>query len=133
MSLFQRSAFTLQPSVSLLFTDALSTSSLNITKRWATKKSAGTTKNGRDSLPKYLGVKIFGGEVCKAGNIIMRQRGTEFYPGTGVGIGRDHTIFATVDGYVKFHQSTLDKNNKPAKPRNVISVVSNQQHEQPQA
>ncbi len=68
----------------------------------ATKKGQGTSRNGRDSNPKYLGVKKFGGQVVRAGNIIVRQRGTRFHPSTNVGIGRDHTLFALEDGVVAF-------------------------------
>jgi large subunit ribosomal protein L27 len=68
----------------------------------AHKKAGGSTRNGRDSNPKYLGVKIYGGQSVEAGNIIIRQRGTRFHPGTGVGLGRDHTIYAIVDGKVEF-------------------------------
>lgn len=68
----------------------------------AHKKAAGSTRNGRDSNPKMLGVKKFGGEKVIAGNIIVRQRGTEFHAGEGVGMGRDHTLFALTDGVVKF-------------------------------
>ncbi|MDO9571290.1 MAG: 50S ribosomal protein L27 [Hydrogenophaga sp.] len=68
----------------------------------AQKKGGGSTRNGRDSKPKMLGVKAFGGEVVSAGSIIVRQRGTKFHPGTNVGLGKDHTIFATVDGRVSF-------------------------------
>ena len=68
----------------------------------AQKKGGGSTRNGRDSQPKMLGVKAFGGEVISAGSIIVRQRGTKFHPGTGVGIGKDHTLFALVDGSVSF-------------------------------
>ncbi|MBP2281512.1 large subunit ribosomal protein L27 [Psychrobacter sp. PL15] len=68
----------------------------------AHKKAAGSTRNGRDSNPKMLGVKIFGGQTIVAGNIIVRQRGTEFHAGAGVGMGRDHTLFALNDGVVKF-------------------------------
>ena len=68
----------------------------------AHKKAGGSTRNGRDSNPKYLGVKVYGGQAVNAGNIIIRQRGTRFHPGTGVGLGRDHTIFAVVDGKVEF-------------------------------
>jgi large subunit ribosomal protein L27 len=68
----------------------------------AHKKAGGSTRNGRDSNPKYLGVKIYGGQAVNAGNIIVRQRGTQFHPGTGVGLGRDHTLFALVDGTVQF-------------------------------
>jgi len=68
----------------------------------AHKKGQGSTKNGRDSNSQRLGVKRFGGEVVKAGNILVRQRGTKFYPGIGVGIGNDHTLFALTAGQVKF-------------------------------
>ncbi len=68
----------------------------------AHKKGQGSTRNGRDSNPKYLGVKAFGGQFVRAGSIIVRQRGTKFHPGKNVGIGRDYTLFALVDGYVKF-------------------------------
>ncbi|GGG01371.1 MULTISPECIES: 50S ribosomal protein L27 [Cysteiniphilum] len=69
----------------------------------AHKKAGGSTRNGRDSNPKYLGVKRYGGETVKAGSIIVRQRGTKFHAGVNVGCGRDHTLFATTDGVVKFH------------------------------
>ena len=68
----------------------------------AQKKGGGSTRNGRDSQPKMLGVKKFGGEVINAGSIIVRQRGTQFHPGINVGIGKDHTLFALVDGHVSF-------------------------------
>ena len=68
----------------------------------ASKKGVGSTRNGRDSNPKYLGVKIYGGQAIEAGNIIIRQRGTEFHRGPNVGMGRDHTLFALIDGHVKF-------------------------------
>ncbi len=68
----------------------------------AHKKGVGSSRNGRDSNPKYLGVKVYGGQAIEAGNIIVRQRGTQFHPGTGVGLGRDHTLFALVDGKVRF-------------------------------
>jgi large subunit ribosomal protein L27 len=68
----------------------------------AHKKGGGSSRNGRDSHSKRLGVKKFGGEQVQAGNIIIRQCGTKFKPGSGVGLGRDYTIFAVVDGYVKF-------------------------------
>ncbi|MEP7186217.1 MAG: 50S ribosomal protein L27 [Rhodanobacter sp.] len=68
----------------------------------AHKKGVGSSRNGRDSNPKYLGVKIYGGQAIEAGNIIVRQRGTQFHPGPGVGLGRDHTLFALVDGTVQF-------------------------------
>lgn len=68
----------------------------------AHKKAGGSTRNGRDSNPKYLGVKKFGDELVVAGNIIIRQRGTNCHPGKGVGIGRDHTLYALIDGKVVF-------------------------------
>lgn len=69
----------------------------------AQKKAGGSTRNGRDSAGRRLGVKKYGGEFVIPGNIIMRQRGTKMWPGEGVGLGKDHTIFATVEGEVKFH------------------------------
>jgi large subunit ribosomal protein L27 len=70
----------------------------------AHKKAGGSSRNGRDSRGRRLGVKKFGGEAVIAGNIIVRQRGTKFHPGDQVGMGRDHTIFAVIDGAVKFHK-----------------------------
>ncbi|MBN2484491.1 MAG: 50S ribosomal protein L27 [Bacteroidales bacterium] len=81
----------------------------------AHKKGVGSSKNGRDSESKRLGVKIFGGQDAKAGNIIVRQRGTVHHPGLNVGLGKDHTIFALVDGKVEFKK----KNNS----RSYVSVV----------
>ena len=80
----------------------------------ATKKAGGSSRNGRDSAGRRLGVKKFGGEVVIPGNIIVRQRGTKFHPGSNVGIGKDHTIFATKDGRVAF---------KKTRTRTFISVV----------
>ena len=68
----------------------------------AQKKGGGSTRNGRDSQPKMLGVKVFGGQVISAGSIIVRQRGTKFHAGTNVGMGKDHSLFALVDGTVSF-------------------------------
>ena len=68
----------------------------------AQKKGGGSTRNGRDSKPKMLGVKAFGGQLVTAGSIIVRQRGTQFHPGDNVGVGVDHTLFALVDGHVSF-------------------------------
>ncbi len=68
----------------------------------AQKKGGGSTRNGRDSKPKMLGVKAFGGQTISAGSIIVRQRGTKFHAGTNVGVGKDHTLFALVDGQVSF-------------------------------
>ena len=81
----------------------------------AHKKAGGSSKNGRDSESKRLGVKIFGGEQVVAGNIIVRQRGTKFHPGVNVGVGRDHTLFARADGRVKFEK-------KGPKNRQFVSV-----------
>ena len=83
----------------------------------AHKKAGGSTRNGRDSESKRLGVKLYGGQVIKAGNIIVRQRGTQFHAGYGVGIGKDHTLFAKVDGVVKFE-------TKWAFGRRHVSVVA---------
>ncbi len=75
----------------------------------AHKKAGGSTRNGRDSNPKYLGVKRYGGESVLAGNIIVRQRGTRFHAGDNVGVGKDHTLFALADGKVKFESKGLPK------------------------
>ena len=81
----------------------------------AHKKAGGSSRNGRDSAGRRLGVKKFGGEIVIPGNIICRQRGTKWWPGEGVGMGKDHTIFAKIDGSVKFH--------KGLKRRTFISVL----------
>ena len=83
----------------------------------AHKKAAGSTRNGRDSESKRLGVKLFGGQAVTPGNIIVRQRGTKFHAGTGVGIGKDHTLFALDEGVVKFE-------TKGPKSRKFVTVVS---------
>lgn len=83
----------------------------------AHKKAGGSTRNGRDSESKRLGVKIYGGEQVKAGNIIVRQRGTRFHAGENVGCGKDHTLFATADGEVKFI-------TRGPKNRKYVQVVS---------
>ena len=75
----------------------------------AHKKGVGSSRNGRESESKRLGIKKFGGEFVKAGNIIVRQRGTQHHPGDNVGMGKDHTLFALVDGYVKFRKRRNDK------------------------
>ena len=75
----------------------------------AHKKGGGSSRNGRDSNSKRLGIKKFGGEVVRSGNILVRQRGTKFHPGTNVGMGRDFTLFAVVDGYVKFEPMARGK------------------------
>lgn len=82
----------------------------------AHKKAGGSTRNGRDSESKRLGVKLFGGQAVVAGNILVRQRGTQFHPGENVGLGRDHTLFATSDGSVKFEV-------RGPKKRRYVSVV----------
>jgi large subunit ribosomal protein L27 len=89
----------------------------------AQKKGGGSTRNGRDSNPKMLGVKAFGGQTVSAGSIIVRQRGTRVHPGVNVGIGKDHTLFALVDGTVKFAVKGVRNN----------STVSIQPLEQSQA
>ena len=76
---------------------------------FAQKKRQGSVKNGRDSNPKYLGVKKYDGEVVKAGKILVRQRGTKFHAGNNMGIGKDHTLFALIDGYVKFERLGKDR------------------------
>ncbi len=75
----------------------------------AHKKGVGSSKNGRESASKRLGVKIFGGENCKAGNIIVRQRGTQHHPGVNMGMGKDHTLYALVDGVVSFKKGKENK------------------------
>jgi len=82
----------------------------------SSKKGVGSSRNGRDSNPKYLGIKRSGGQSVVAGNIIVRQRGTKYKPGSNVGIGKDHTIFALVDGKVEFV--------KQSKKNKVINVTS---------
>ena len=76
----------------------------------SSKKGVGSSKNGRDSNPKFLGVKLYGGQLVSAGNIIVRQRGTKIKPGLNVGMGRDHTLFAKTDGRIEFVQKS--KNGK---------------------
>ena len=75
----------------------------------AHKKSGGSSRNGRDSAGRRLGVKKFGGQEVIGGNIIVRQRGTKVYPGANVGMGKDHTLFATADGQVRFHDGKLGR------------------------
>ncbi|HNV85243.1 MAG TPA: 50S ribosomal protein L27 [Arenimonas sp.] len=82
----------------------------------AHKKGVGSSRNGRDSNPKYLGVKMFGGQAIDAGNIIVRQRGTEFHRGANVGMGRDHTLYALKDGTVNFAVKGPNK-------RRTVSVI----------
>jgi large subunit ribosomal protein L27 len=82
----------------------------------AHKKAGGSSKNGRDSESKRLGIKLFGGEAVRAGSIIVRQRGTQFHAGPNVGVGRDHTLYAKADGHVKYQE-------KGRKKRRYVSVV----------
>jgi large subunit ribosomal protein L27 len=85
----------------------------------AHKKGGGSTRNGRDSQAKRLGIKRFDGELVTAGSIIVRQRGTKFKPGTNVGLGRDYTIFATINGYVKFETIRDDRKQVNVYPERV--------------
>lgn len=82
----------------------------------AHKKGVGSSKNGRESASKRLGVKIFGGQFAKAGNILIRQRGTVHHPGENVGMGKDHTLFALVDGVVVFRKRENDRSYVSVKP-----------------
>ncbi|MFN3403475.1 MAG: 50S ribosomal protein L27 [Cytophagaceae bacterium] len=82
----------------------------------AHKKGAGSSKNGRESHSKRLGVKVFGGQAAKAGNIIVRQRGTSHHPGKNVGMGKDHTLFALVDGVVIFKKGAKDRSYVSVEP-----------------
>ncbi|MDR1860893.1 MAG: 50S ribosomal protein L27 [Bacteroidales bacterium] len=82
----------------------------------AHKKGVGSSKNGRESESKRLGIKIFGGQACKAGNILVRQRGTRHNPGDYVGIGRDHTLFALIDGTVVFRKKRDDRSYVSVEP-----------------
>jgi large subunit ribosomal protein L27 len=82
----------------------------------AHKKGVGSSKNGRESQSKRLGLKIFGGEICKAGNIIVRQRGTQHHPGLNVGIGKDHTLYALIDGRVSFRKRRNDRSYVSVEP-----------------
>ena len=84
----------------------------------AHKKGVGSSKNGRESESKRLGVKIFGGQVAKAGNILVRQRGTVRHPGVNVGIGKDHTLFALIDGVVVFRKKQDNRSYVSVEPQN---------------
>lgn len=90
----------------------------------AHKKGVGSTDNGRDSNPKYLGVKLFGGQYAKAGSIIVRQRGTKFHPGDNVGIGRDHTLHALVPGTVAFRKRRLNRTFVSIVPEGVVATAA---------
>ena len=82
----------------------------------AHKKGVGSSKNGRESAAQRLGIKIFGGQQCVAGNIIVRQRGTQHYPGKNVGMGSDHTLYALTDGIVTFKKGRLDRSTVSVEP-----------------
>lgn len=88
----------------------------------AHKKGVGSSNNGRESHSKRLGVKIFGGQALIAGNVIVRQRGTKHHPGPNVGMGKDHTLFALVDGEVQFRVGRKDRSFVSVIPREVVSV-----------
>ena len=88
----------------------------------AHKKGVGSSNNGRESHSKRLGVKIFGGQALVAGNIIVRQRGTKHHPGANVGMGKDHTLFALVDGEVQFRKGRKDRSLVMVVPREVVSI-----------
>ncbi len=83
----------------------------------AHKKGVGSSKNGRESAAQRLGVKIFGGQECIAGNVIVRQRGTQHYPGKNVGMGSDHTLFALTDGIVTFKKGRLNRSTVSVEPK----------------
>jgi large subunit ribosomal protein L27 len=89
----------------------------------ASKKAGGSTRNGRDSNAKRLGVKVFGGEFAKTGSIIVRQRGTVFHVGNNVGLGRDHTLFALIDGNVKFERLGKTKTKVSVYPAGTVNAV----------
>ena len=82
----------------------------------AHKKGVGSSKNGRESAAQRLGVKIFGGQQCVSGNVIVRQRGTQHYPGKNVGMGSDHTLYALIDGVVIFKKGRLDRSTVSVEP-----------------
>ena len=87
----------------------------------AHKKGVSSSKNGRESHSKRIGVKLFGGQACKAGNIIVRQRGTQFHPGKNIGMGSDHTLYALVDGTVQFQVKREDKRFVNVIPAEVVA------------
>ena len=90
----------------------------------AHKKGAGSSRNGRESESKRLGVKIFGGQVAKSGNIIVRQRGTKHHPGLHIGIGKDHTLFALIDGIVVFKKGLKERSYVSIQPIEELKVVA---------
>lgn len=90
----------------------------------AHKKAAGSTQNGRDSQAKRLGIKIYGGQTAKAGNIIIRQRGTKYRPGINVSIGKDHTLFALKDGKVEFQEKKITKFDGRVFREKMVNIVA---------
>jgi len=110
---------------------SLFSSSISIARRWASKAAATKTKNGRDSNPKYLGLKVGCGQIVVPGNILIRQRGTKFHAGLGVGIGKDHTLMAKSSGYVTFRRERIPRGRhirgpfKHWKVRKYIDIVEN--------
>lgn len=90
----------------------------------AHKKGVGSTRNGRDSQSKRLGVKLYDGNVVRAGGIVVRQRGTRYYPGTNVGMGRDFTLFSKVDGFVKFERFGRDKKRISVYPFETVAPAA---------
>ena len=94
-----------------------------LTHKMAHKKSAGTTKNGRDSNPKYLGIKITEGDRAQTGSVIIRQRGTDVLPGKNVGMGKDHTLFALIDGTIKFGTKRKKHFDNKVHTKKVVHIV----------
>lgn len=90
----------------------------------AHRKAGGTAQNLKDSKPKMLGVKLFGGQFARKGNIILRQRGTKWAPGNGVGIGKDKTLFALMDGLVNFKERKIKSFTGKPKKKTIVSIVS---------
>ncbi len=97
----------------------------------AHKKGVGSSKNGRESASKRLGVKISGGSICKAGNIIIRQRGTEYHPGNNIGMGSDHTLYALVDGTVHFKRGMKDRRYVSVIPAEPVEATAPVEAEAP--
>ncbi len=97
----------------------------------AHKKGVGSSRNGRDSKPKMLGVKRGDGERVRCGTILVRQRGTRWHPGNNVGVGRDYTLFALIDGYVKFENATKDRKRVSVYPERVVPIAQARPQAQP--
>ena len=104
----------------------------SVQKRFASKAAAGKTKNGRDSAPKYLGLKKASGQFCEPGNILIRQRGNKFYPGANVGQGKDHTLFALEPGYMVFTKEEVARDEARRSRRHyfrqLIHIVTDNPH-----